>query len=147
MQFGINTFVWVSPLTTASIEALAPKVKALGFDVLELAIEGTDAIDVAAARAALDAAGLGSIVLTAPNPAGSTGTVDVAVNLGIGTSDQSCLATHPVMAAPANSLAWLRGKNGPCVASNTYTADPSARASFGVFPAEQRKAVHIRELY
>jgi MSHA biogenesis protein MshQ len=93
------------------------------------------------------AGGLGGIVLTAPNPAGSTGTVDVAVNLGIGTSDQSCLATHPAMVAPVNSLAWLRGKNGPCAASNTYTADPSARASFGVFPAEQRKAVHIRELY
>jgi MSHA biogenesis protein MshQ len=93
------------------------------------------------------AGGLGNIVLTAPNPAGSTGTVDVAVNLGIGISDQSCLATHPAMVAPANSLAWLRGKNGPCAASNTHSADPSARASFGVFPAEQRKAVHIRELY
>ena len=34
MPFGINTFVWVSPLTTASIEALAPKVKAMGFDLL-----------------------------------------------------------------------------------------------------------------
>jgi D-psicose/D-tagatose/L-ribulose 3-epimerase len=50
MQFGINTFVWVSPLTTAAIATLAPKVKALGFDVLELAIEDPAAIDVAAAR-------------------------------------------------------------------------------------------------
>lgn len=93
------------------------------------------------------AGGRGNITLTAPNPAGSTGSVDLAINLGTGTADQSCLASHPVMAAPASSLAWLRGRNGNCAASNTWSADPSARASFGIYPAENRKAVHVREMF
>jgi MSHA biogenesis protein MshQ len=93
------------------------------------------------------AGGRGSIALTAPNPAGSTGSVDLAINLGTGTTDVSCLASHPVMAAPAASLAWLRGRNGNCAASNTYSADPSARATFGIYPAENRKAVHVREMF
>ncbi len=93
------------------------------------------------------AGGQGVIVLAAPSPANSTGSVDVALNLGTTTMDNSCLASHPVMTAPAVSLAYLRGKNGNCTASDTYSADPSARATFGIYSPETRKAVHIRELY
>jgi D-psicose/D-tagatose/L-ribulose 3-epimerase len=68
MQFGVNTFVWVSPLTTQAVEELAPKVHRLGFDVLELAIEGTEAIDVAAVRAALTRNELDTVVCGAFGP-------------------------------------------------------------------------------
>jgi D-psicose/D-tagatose/L-ribulose 3-epimerase len=36
MHFGVNTWVWVSPLTTTDLKTLAPHVKALGFDWIEL---------------------------------------------------------------------------------------------------------------
>ena len=32
MKFGVNTWVWVSPLTTADVEKLVPMVKGMGFD-------------------------------------------------------------------------------------------------------------------
>jgi D-psicose/D-tagatose/L-ribulose 3-epimerase len=46
MKFGVNTFVWVSPCTTQAIRDLAPNVKAMGLDILELAVEDPDLIVV-----------------------------------------------------------------------------------------------------
>ena len=45
MNFGINTFVWSSPLSTEDMETLAPKVKEMGFDWIECPIEGLDDMD------------------------------------------------------------------------------------------------------
>ncbi|HEY8456664.1 MAG TPA: sugar phosphate isomerase/epimerase family protein [Actinopolymorphaceae bacterium] len=36
---GVNTWVWVSPLTDARLEELAPRVRDWGFDVIELPVE------------------------------------------------------------------------------------------------------------
>lgn len=36
---GVNTWVWVSPLTDASLAELAPRVRGWGFDVIELPVE------------------------------------------------------------------------------------------------------------
>ena len=41
VQIGINTWVWTSPLTTETLEELAPRAAEMGFDSIELAIEGT----------------------------------------------------------------------------------------------------------
>ncbi|WP_293999859.1 LamG domain-containing protein [Sphaerotilus sp.] len=87
--------------------------------------------------------GNGTIALSAPNPSGSTGSVDIALNLGATTTDASCLSSHP--ASTGAALAWLRGRNGSC--ATTWDRDPAARASFGVASAETRKTVHVRELY
>lgn len=46
MKFGVNTFVWISPCTTKAVQDLAPKVKSMGFDILEIAVEHPDLIDV-----------------------------------------------------------------------------------------------------
>lgn len=46
MQFGVNTFVWVSPCTTSAVTELAPKVKGLGFDIFEISFENPELIDV-----------------------------------------------------------------------------------------------------
>ncbi len=45
MKFGVNTFVWVSPCTTSAVKDLAPKVKDLGFDILEIACETPELIN------------------------------------------------------------------------------------------------------
>lgn len=50
MKFGINTWVWVSPLTTDRLEALAPHIAELGFDWIELPLESTEDIDYGRAR-------------------------------------------------------------------------------------------------
>ena len=87
--------------------------------------------------------GNGTISLSAPSPAGSTGSVDLALNLGSTTTDVSCLASHP--SSTGANLPWLRGRNGSC--ASTWDRDPAARASFGVATPETRKTVHVRELY
>ncbi len=45
MKFGVNTWVWVSPTTTKDFAELVPKVKAMGFDIIEVGIEDTLALD------------------------------------------------------------------------------------------------------
>jgi D-psicose/D-tagatose/L-ribulose 3-epimerase len=50
MKFGVNTFVWISPSTTSAIVDLAPKVRGMGFDILEIACENPDLIDVEQVR-------------------------------------------------------------------------------------------------
>jgi D-psicose/D-tagatose/L-ribulose 3-epimerase len=68
MKFGVNTFVWVSPCTTEAVCELAPKVKAMGFDILELACENPALIDAKAVRSELDKNGLSAIVCGAFGP-------------------------------------------------------------------------------
>ena len=45
MKFGVNTWVWTSPLTTQELEKLAPHVAELGFDWIEIPIEGLEDLD------------------------------------------------------------------------------------------------------
>lgn len=88
------------------------------------------------------AAGRGTLTLSAPS-GGSTGAVDVALNLGSGAADQACLGTHP--ATTGAGLPWLRSQNGSCSAA--WDRDPSARASFGIYSPETRKTIHAREIF
>jgi D-psicose/D-tagatose/L-ribulose 3-epimerase len=62
MKFGVNTFVWVSPCTAAAVRELAPKVKGMGFDILEIACENPDRIDVKQVKIELEMNGLMPIV-------------------------------------------------------------------------------------
>lgn len=39
-QIGINTWAWVSPLTDEGLARLAPRIKAWGFDAIELPLQG-----------------------------------------------------------------------------------------------------------
>ena len=50
MKFGVNTFVWVSPCTTEAIRDLAPMVRSMGFDILEISVENPTLIDIAAVK-------------------------------------------------------------------------------------------------
>ena len=98
------------------------------------------------------ASGRAQITLAVPTVTGTTktGSVSVALNLGASTVDSSCLANHPTTSGA--KLAYLRGQNGSpqtavCAASSTYSADPSATATFGVYTAESSKTLYLRELY
>jgi hypothetical protein len=102
---------------------------------------GTSAWSTTASGTSL-AAGSGLLTLSAPSPT-ATGAIDIALNLGSTTADQSCLSTHP--ASTGAGLAWLRSQNGNCV--TTYDRDPSGRASFGIYTPESKKTVHVRELF
>lgn len=69
--------------------------------------------------------------------------VDVAINLGDATStaDVSCLADHPGTTSAKEP--WLRSQYGNCGSA----ADPSARASFGIYKPETKRTIHIQERF
>lgn len=68
MRFGINTWVWVSPLSDADLKTLVPQIKQLGFDWIEVPIEGLNDFNYAAAAELIRAHGLGVSVVAAMSP-------------------------------------------------------------------------------
>lgn len=82
MRFGVNTFVWESPLTTARVEALADKAVQLGFDVLELACEDPALLDFPQVRDALAARGLEPVVCGAFGPGRDISSDDASARQG-----------------------------------------------------------------
>ncbi len=57
MRFGINSFLYVSPFTTASVKLFA-QFKKWGFDTVEIPVEAPEHIDPVAVKSAADKAGL-----------------------------------------------------------------------------------------
>lgn len=53
ITYGVSTWLWASPFTTASIDVLFPKISKLGFDVVEIAVEDPGLIDTKAVREGL----------------------------------------------------------------------------------------------
>lgn len=68
MKFGVNSWVWVSPLNVKELKTLAPKVKGMGFDSLEIPIEGVDDLDYKAGAKILSDNGLLTSVCAAMGP-------------------------------------------------------------------------------
>ncbi len=57
MKYGVSTWLWESPFKTASI-SLFPKIKSMGFDLVEIPVEDPGLIDGELVKAALDDNGL-----------------------------------------------------------------------------------------
>ncbi|UNK71863.1 sugar phosphate isomerase/epimerase [Microbacterium sp. H1-D42] len=65
---AVNTWVWTSPLTDQTLEPLAAKAAAMGYDALELPLENVGDWDPSRARDVLDARGLRAVVVGAMGP-------------------------------------------------------------------------------
>lgn len=57
MKIGVNTFVWTSPFTTRDFGLMA-KIKSMGFDIIEIAVEDASLIDVPLLRKTAEDEGL-----------------------------------------------------------------------------------------
>jgi D-psicose/D-tagatose/L-ribulose 3-epimerase len=57
-RFGLNTFLYASPFTTAEAPKIFAKLKKWGFDTVEIPIESPDHIDPVKVRAAADKVGV-----------------------------------------------------------------------------------------
>jgi D-psicose/D-tagatose/L-ribulose 3-epimerase len=68
MQYGVNGWVWTSPVNTQAFEELAPKVKKMGFDLFEFGIESTSDLDYARAAKVAGDSGLAVSVCAAMGP-------------------------------------------------------------------------------
>ena len=58
MQFGVSTWLWTSPLSNDDLPRLAARIANLGFDMIEVPIEGTDSLDYARGATVIRDAGL-----------------------------------------------------------------------------------------
>lgn len=67
IQFGISTWVWTSPFTTEST-TLFPKIKKMGYDVVEIPVEDPEVIDAQHVKQALDEHQLEAVVCGAFGP-------------------------------------------------------------------------------
>src|SRR5699024_8182978 len=67
-EIGVNTWVWVSPLTDARLGELADRARGFGFDLLELPVEHPHGWDAGAAAEALAARGMGARIVGAMGP-------------------------------------------------------------------------------
>jgi len=72
---GVSTWIWVSPLTDERLATLAPKIRELGFDLVELPVEHPGDWNPAHAAEVLASAGLAASV-AAVMPAGRDLLVD-----------------------------------------------------------------------
>lgn len=61
IEFGVSTWLWTSPFDNTTI-SLFPKIKAMGYDVVEIPVEDPNLIDGKLVRAALEENGLKAVV-------------------------------------------------------------------------------------
>ncbi|SIS48746.1 D-tagatose 3-epimerase [Zobellia uliginosa] len=67
IQFGVSTWLWQSPFTSESV-SLFPKIKKMGFDIVEIPVEMPSKIDGKLVKKALDDNGLRATVCGAFGP-------------------------------------------------------------------------------
>jgi D-psicose/D-tagatose/L-ribulose 3-epimerase len=67
VTFGVSTWLWTSPFTTETI-ALFPKIKALGYEAVEIPVEDPALIDARKVKEALQENGLKPIICGAFGP-------------------------------------------------------------------------------
>lgn len=67
IKFGVSTWLWTSPFTTDSV-SLFPKIRSMGFDVVEIPVEYPDLIDGLKVKHALKENGLEAVVCGAFGP-------------------------------------------------------------------------------
>lgn len=66
--FGVSTWLWTSPFSTATAQSLFPKIREMGYDVVEIPVEYPEQIDGKKVKEALDEYGLKAVVCGAFGP-------------------------------------------------------------------------------
>ena len=78
MKIGVNTWVWTSPFSTKEFH-LIPKVKQMGFDILEVALDDASIIDATLLRKMTEDNGLSVTVCGAYGPTRDISSEDPAI--------------------------------------------------------------------
>ncbi|UED87593.1 sugar phosphate isomerase/epimerase family protein [Streptomyces profundus] len=104
--FGVSTWVWASPLTDQRLAELAPRIRAWGFDVIELPVENVGDWDPHRAARLLDSLGLSATVVLAMAPgrelvAADRATITATQDYVRRVVDVASAVSAPVVAGPA----------------------------------------------
>jgi MSHA biogenesis protein MshQ len=89
----------------------------------------------------------GKIVLTLKPASSGHGSAPFALNLGATGTNTSCYVAQKVAmtSTPGAGLPFLRSGDAACAAAGIV--DPSALATFGVYPPETKRIIHTREVF
>jgi D-psicose/D-tagatose/L-ribulose 3-epimerase len=79
MKLGVSTWLWTSPFTSATVD-LFPKIRSMGYDVVEIPVEYPDLIDGLTVKNALEESGLQAVVCGAFGPSRDLTNEDPAVH-------------------------------------------------------------------
>lgn len=90
VKFGVSTWLWTSPFSTDSV-SLFPKIKAMGYDTVEIALEDPVLIDTIEVKRALAENNLGVIICGAFGPTRDLTNEDEAVQQNCLQYIKSCL--------------------------------------------------------
>lgn len=91
LTYAVSTWLWTSPFTTESAAVLFPKIKAMGYDAVEIAVEDPALIDAQAVSEALNEHGLRAIVCGAFGPSRDLTNEDPAVHQNCFNYIDQCL--------------------------------------------------------
>ncbi|MEU5941911.1 sugar phosphate isomerase/epimerase family protein [Micromonospora sp. NPDC047548] len=123
---GVNTWVWTSPLTDATLAALAAKVAGWGFDVLELPVENPGDWEPKRAAQVLADHGLGATVCLVMPPgrelaAADRATIRSTQDYLFGVVDAAATVGSPVIAGPAYASVGRTWRLSPDERAAAYT--------------------------
>ncbi|SDM48447.1 D-psicose/D-tagatose/L-ribulose 3-epimerase [Catalinimonas alkaloidigena] len=121
ITFGVSTWLWTSPFATETV-SLFSKIKAMGYDAVEIPVEDPTLIDAARVKEALEAHGLKALVCGAFGPTRDLTHDDPAVH-------ETCLRYLD------DCFALCQTWGAPFLAGPAYSAVGKAR----MVPAEQKK--------
>ncbi len=120
IEFGVNTFLWVSPFRTRDLHLLE-KAKAFGFDVMEIAIEAEGDVDYKQAREAYERCGMKCSISGVMGPGRDPAHEDEALQkAGV------AYLKHLVDAAAAMNAPTIAGPHYSAV-GRTWQAGPEQR--------------------
>jgi D-psicose/D-tagatose/L-ribulose 3-epimerase len=108
LKFGANTFIWESPFSTEKHLYLLDKVRQMGFDLLEVAVENPALVEIGALRRAAQASGVGVIVCGVFGPDRNLSSADEAIRQHAASYLQWCVEAaaeleSPIVAGPMYS--------------------------------------------
>ena len=98
LKFGVSTWLWQSPFTTQSV-SLFPKIKAMGYDLVEIPVEDPNLIDGQEVKKALEENGLGVVVCGAFGPTKDFTHEDIAVHKNCFNYIEKCFELCTILEA------------------------------------------------
>src|SRR6186713_2816971 len=91
ITYGVSTWLWTSPFTTASIQELFPKIAKMGYDVVEIAVEDPSLIDIKSLKKGMEQYNLKAGICGAFGPTRDFTHEDPAVHANCFSYIESCL--------------------------------------------------------
>ncbi|MCW3081551.1 sugar phosphate isomerase/epimerase family protein [Segetibacter sp.] len=90
IKYGVSTWLWTSPFSTASTHSVFKKIRDMGFDAVEIAVEYPELIDAKAVKQGLQEYGLTPVVCAAFGPSRDLTSDDPAIHQNCFDYIKSC---------------------------------------------------------